>query len=314
MPRRWPGAAVVVIGEGQLRFPATFTERSQNERVSIWYSVPSFFRQVAERGAIDTRNVSDLRLLMYGGEPYSSGALSDLMELLPGVEVKNVYGPAEVNECTNHTIVRASASDAGEDLPEGDLSTGEREVPIGRPWRGVDLRVVDIHDVDVTAGTAGELLVSSPTVMIGYWRRPELNEKVLVPRSDGAPWYRTGDIVVADEDGRLWFKGRRDHQVKVRGVRIELEGVETVLADAPDVIHAVVGPRRPARGCVASRSRCGAEGRRRAGPGRPSPLLYRPAPANRGARHVCRERRTATHTHRQNRPAAHPFSAQRRTT
>ena len=92
----------------------------------------------------------------------------------------------------------------------------------------------------VAPGTPGELWVSAPTVMAGYWRRPDLDERSLQPRAGAPAWYATGDVVVADADGVYWFKGRRDHQVKVRGVRIELEAVESVLTDAPDVLHAVV--------------------------------------------------------------------------
>lgn len=227
-------ATVVVFGEAQLRFPATFTARSQDERVSVWYSVPSLFRQVAERGALETRDLSDLRLVMYGGEPYPAGAVAELMDALPKVEVKNIYGPAEVNECTNHRLDRNAV---GKDA-EGD-------VPIGHAWRDVAVRVVADDGTDVRAGTPGELWISAPTVMQGYWQRPDLDEASLVPRADGPSWYRTGDIVTANDDGQLWFNGRRDHQVKVRGIRIELEAVETVLADAPDVLHAVVGGLGP---------------------------------------------------------------------
>ena len=52
--------------------------------------------------------MSSLRLVMYGGEPYSGGALAELMHALPGVEIENIYGPAEVNECTNHRVVGAA--------------------------------------------------------------------------------------------------------------------------------------------------------------------------------------------------------------
>ena len=101
-------------------------------------------------------------------------------------------------------------------------------------------RVVDEAGRVVAPGTPGELWVSAPTVMAGYWRRPDLDERSLQPRAGAPAWYATGDVVVEDADGVYSFKGRRDHQVKVRGVRIELEAVESVLTDAPDVLHAVV--------------------------------------------------------------------------
>ena len=227
--------AVVVVGEAHLRFPASFTSRSQDERVSVWYFVPSFFRLVTERGALDQRDLSALRLVMYGGEPYAVGALAELAAAVPNAVIENIYGPAEVNECTSHVVTPATL--------QGD------DVPVGLPWHGVDLRVVDELDgdgddrfVDVADGEPGELWVSAPTVMTGYWRRPDLDARSLVLRPGGFPWYRTGDVVVRDPDGTVWFRGRRDHQVKVRGIRLELEAVEAVLTDAPDVVHAVAVP------------------------------------------------------------------------
>lgn len=217
-------AAVVAVSEAQVRFPATLSQRSADERITVWYSVPSLFRQLVERGGLADRDLGSLRHVLYGGEPYPGGALAELHAALPDVLVTNVYGPAEVNECTNHRV----------SLPVDKSG----ETPIGRPWTGVDVIVVD----DDGAETAdGELLVAGPTMMLGYWRRPDLTERAIVQR-DGRRWYRTGDIVQVDDDGVLWFKGRRDNQIKLRGVRLELEAIEGVVGDAPGIAEAVVGP------------------------------------------------------------------------
>lgn len=226
------GAAVVVMDEAHARFPASFTARSAEHQVSVWYSVPALFRQLVARGELASRELGSLRLIMYGGEPYSGAALAELMRALPAVIVKNIYGPAEVNECTNHLVATPPASD--------------EEIPIGRPWDGVDLRVVDDDGRAVPPGQPGELWVAAPTMMAGYWNQPEATAQSL--RVGDRPWYATGDIVVEDEAGCYWFRGRRDHQVKIRGVRIELEAVENVLGDAPDVLHAVVAPVKTADG------------------------------------------------------------------
>ncbi len=227
----YAGAAVVVMSEAHLRMPASFVQRSSAEAVTIWYAVPALLRPVLVRGGLSAESLRSLRLIMFAGEPYPAGPLAELMAALPHVGFENVYGPAEVNECTRHVL-------------EGPPS-GDRGVPIGHPWRGVDVVVMD-DDRAVPPGEAGELWVSAPTLMEGYWHRPDLDAGCLVRRHDGRPsWYRTGDIVVADESGLLWFLGRRDHQIKVRGHRIELEQVENVLAAAPGVIHAVAGSDDP---------------------------------------------------------------------
>ncbi len=221
------GAAAVPMSEAALRMPASLAARCEAERCSVWYAVPFQLRQMTERGALDRRDLSCLRLVVYAGEPFAPGAIAQLWHHVPHVEIVNAYGPAEVNVVTTHRVPVDVAS-----LPE---------VPIGRPWPDVDCRVVDSDGGAVPDGSVGELWVSSPTVMRGYWQRPDLDAGALVPRPDGPSWYRTGDLVVRDPDGLLWFRGRRDDQVKVRGVRIELDAVEGVLADAPGVVHAVVG-------------------------------------------------------------------------
>ena len=189
--------------------------------------MPFLLREVTERGALDQRDLSALRLVVYGGEPYPTGALAELMSALPGVGVVNFYGPAEVNAVTAHWI--------------HDPSSLGDDVPIGRPLPTAEIRLVDDQGVDVPDGTPGELWASAETVMDHYWHRPELDAERLHPRDDGPDWYATGDVAMRDADGTLWFLGRRDHQVKVRGVRLELEAIEAVLTDAPGVAHAVAG-------------------------------------------------------------------------
>lgn len=222
-------AAQVVMGELHMRFPASFATRSSEHDVTVWYGVPFFFNQLAARGGLDRVDLTALRAVLYGGEPYPPGALAELLAVLPPVDVVNVYGPAEVNACTHFHF--ASAADL----------VGHDAVPIGRPWAGAAVTVRDEHGDAVTAGDQGELWVSAATAMRGYWRRDDLTADRTVARSGAPDWYRTGDVVV-ELDGQLVYLGRIDHQVKVRGVRIELEGVETVLTDAPGVAHAVAGP------------------------------------------------------------------------
>ena len=225
------GATVVVMSEPHLQFPASLTQRSAELGVTMWYAVPFLLRSVVERGGLDRRPLPTLRMVLYGGEPYPGASLRRLMEALPGTRVVNVYGPAEVNACTHHHLPDAAA--VGDD------------VPIGRPWEGAEVRVVGEDGHDVPPDQPGELWVSTPTVMDRYWGLDGLTSQRLHPRTDRPPWYATGDIVVQDAEGTLWFRGRRDHQVKIRGVRLELEAVEGVLTDAPAVVHAVAGPLGP---------------------------------------------------------------------
>lgn len=222
------GAAVVVMGELHMKLPASFVTRCAEHRVTLWYGVPFFLNQLVERGGLDRVDLTSLRTLLHAGEPYAPGALGNLVRLLPPVHLVNVYGPAEVNACTHFHF------DTVEEL--GDRTA----VPIGQTWEGADATVRDANGELVDPGDPGELWISAVTRMQGYWGRDDLTGDRTEARPDGTDWYRTGDLVVEDA-GELVYLGRIDHQVKVRGMRIELEGVESVLSDAPGVAHAVAG-------------------------------------------------------------------------
>jgi acyl-coenzyme A synthetase/AMP-(fatty) acid ligase len=117
-------------------------------------------------------------------------------------------------------------------------------LPIGRACSGDTVHVLDETRGPVTRGTEGELWVSGASVMLGYWNRPERTAETLcevaVPGGGVALAYRTGDRVRERPDGALEFLGRRDHQVKTRGYRVELGEVETALLRHPAVAEAVV--------------------------------------------------------------------------
>lgn len=236
------GAAVIVMDEALMRFPASFSQRSAAERVTVWYTVPFFLRQLTARGALDQHDLSSLRWLLYGGEAYSPAALDALLQHLPAdVAISNVYGPAEVNQCTVWSFTR------------DELDVTAADVPLGDAWSGARLAVVDDDGAPVVDGDAGELLVAATTAMTGYWRQPELTDRTFRMRPELGPgrWYSTGDLVRHGEDGLLHYLGRRDHQVKIRGTRVELDGVEAVLGNGPRVLHVVAGPTPTADGIVA---------------------------------------------------------------
>jgi amino acid adenylation domain-containing protein len=213
------GASVVLISEIMLRFPASVSDLIERERVTTWYSVPTILRSLLERGALGERDLMSLRWVLFGGEVFPPAKLRSLMELLPAARFSNVYGPAEVNQCTFHHL----------DEPPG----WDQPVPIGRPWADTQTEIVDADGALLKGAARGELLVRTATAMDGYWDRPNANERAFthVQTAGGlrTSWYRTGDLVERDGDGVLHFLGRVDRQVKVRGVRVELEAVEMEL-------------------------------------------------------------------------------------
>jgi acyl-coenzyme A synthetase/AMP-(fatty) acid ligase len=139
----------------------------------------------------------------------------------------NAYGPTETTVCASYAVI--------------DTSTVG--VPIGRPILNTKLLVLDDRLQAVPIGVVGELFVGGPALARGYMHQPRLTAECFIADpsgASGARMYRTGDRVRWRPDGQLEFVGRRDHQVKVRGHRIELGEVEAALTRHPDVWQAVV--------------------------------------------------------------------------
>ncbi|MCS3781445.1 non-ribosomal peptide synthetase [Tsukamurella ocularis] len=154
----------------------------------------------------------------------------------PGRRLVNAYGPTEATIAVSFARIRP-----GECSP----------VPIGRPVRGMAVRVLDGALRRVGPGVVGELYVSGAAVARGYVGRPGLTASRFVADpygGAGARMYRTGDLVRWLPDGALEYVGRADDQVKLRGVRIELGEVEAALAAVPGVSAAVALVRDGARG------------------------------------------------------------------
>ena len=228
------GGSVLVVPDPVLRFPASVSELIARERVTIWYSVPYLLEQLADRGVLDERDLTPLRWVLFGGESFPHRSLASLMRMLPRTSFSNVYGPAEVNQCTAHLV----------EAPP------DRPVPIGQAWSVASIRVVDPEDhaTEVPVGSPGVLLVASATMMQGYWNRADLTATATSTDADGVRWYVTGDLVRADDHGVMTFLGRVDNQVKLRGFRIELEAVDAALRAAPGVGAATTVVDRPEDG------------------------------------------------------------------
>ena len=175
---------------------------------------------------VDVRpeSLAGVRQLLVGGEALSPPHVRKAIE--HGVPVGNGYGPTE-------GTTFASAH------PRVSLAQTATSIPIGVPISHTYVCVVDDDFDPVPFGVPGELLLGGPGVVRGYQGRPDLTAERFVPDPSGtrpgARLYRTGDIVRQDPDGTLHYIGRQDHQVKIRGHRVELGEVEAALCELPPV-------------------------------------------------------------------------------
>ncbi|OON72931.1 non-ribosomal peptide synthetase [Streptomyces tsukubensis] len=167
--------------------------------------------------------------LVLGGEQLLGESVARWRQGRPRATIVNEYGPTEATVgCMEYRIP------PGAEIPPGP-------VPIGRPRAGTRLRVLDAGLRQVPVGVPGELYVAGTGLARGYVRRPALTAERFVADPygpSGSRMYRTGDLVRRRPDGDLEFVGRTDHQVKIRGHRIELGEVEAALAAHPSVSEA----------------------------------------------------------------------------
>ncbi|HEV2104355.1 MAG TPA: amino acid adenylation domain-containing protein, partial [Candidatus Eisenbacteria bacterium] len=224
------GAAVHPVSPRLAAFPAAVARRWAEERLSVWYCTPSSLVLMLVHGGLEKLDLSALRVLLFAGEVFPVQFLRRLMALAPRARFANLYGPTETNVCTWYEVPAPPADDA--------------PLPIGRACPYDEALVLDERLQPVPPGGAGELWIRGASVMRGYWGRPErtalaLQSVEIAPGVQGHA-YRTGDLVRARPDGNLEFLGRRDHQVKTRGYRVELGEIEARLAAHPAVAEAVV--------------------------------------------------------------------------
>ena len=214
------GATTVIIPDEYMKLPASFSKILVDEKISIVFTVPFVLSQLLFRGTLSQRDLSYLRWIIFGGDTHSTTHIHKLMVLLPHVKFSHMYGPAETNGCTFYNIPSL-------------VDDSDEPIPIGTTCINMEGLVVDEDDMPVAVGESGELLMRGPTLMKGYWNRPELNKKVFYRRTIVEDYeevfYRTGDMVEILHDGNYKFLGRKDRQIKTRGYRVELDEIETTL-------------------------------------------------------------------------------------
>ncbi|MDG2122155.1 MAG: amino acid adenylation domain-containing protein [Verrucomicrobiales bacterium] len=223
-------ATTVIVPDAYTKLPASLAQLVAKEKLTIWYSVPLALNQLLSSGVLDSLNYSKLRWVLFGGEPIATKTLRGLMGHWQDTRFSNVYGPAEINQCSFFHFSGSSNCQAWQD---------NNTVPLGEIWPDSEGLILDSQDRVLTSRATGELVVHSPTMMRGYWRRPDLDTGAFYEGKtiDGRRnrYYRTGDIVRRDDRGQLAFVGRKDRQVKIRGYRVELDEIELALTSHPSV-------------------------------------------------------------------------------
>jgi amino acid adenylation domain-containing protein/non-ribosomal peptide synthase protein (TIGR01720 family)/FkbM family methyltransferase len=196
--------------------------------------VPSHLE--ALRGSPRGRRLAPRRQLVLGGEACRDELVDEVKKGAPECVVFNHYGPTEATVgVLTHRVKRANHE------------PGVRSIPLGRPIANTEIYLLDLHGNPVPAGIPGELHIGGASLARGYLGRPEWTAERFVPDPfgdrSGGRLYRTGDLCRFDAAGDVEFLGRGDHQIKLRGYRIEMGEIEAVIRSAPGVLQTLVVPR-----------------------------------------------------------------------
>ena len=217
------GATLVL--EKSFAFPQAIFERIRTEKVTGFPLVPTMAALILQMRDLEPGFLPSLRYISNTAAALPPAHIARLRELLPGVRVYSMYGLTECKRCTY--------------LPPEELDRRPGSVGIAIP--NTEALVVDDEGNRVPPGVAGELVIRGPHVMQGYWRNDAATTQMLRPGPHA--WEKrlpTGDLFRTDEDGFLYFVGRKDDIIKTRGEKVAPKEVETVLHAHPGIAEAVV--------------------------------------------------------------------------
>ncbi|TMR92803.1 non-ribosomal peptide synthetase [Nonomuraea basaltis] len=210
----WPlitGATMVIARPGGHRDTAYLRDLIKTEDITTAHFVPSMLQAFLEE-----EDIQPPPRIICSGEALPPGLD------LPGLH--NLYGPTE----------------AAVDVSWHPCQPGETVVPIGRPIHNTTLHVLDRHLREVPVGTPGELYIGGVQLARGYLGKPALTAERFLPAPNGQRLYKTGDLARWLPTAELEYLGRTDHQVKIRGMRVEPGEVEAALRAQPGVRDAAV--------------------------------------------------------------------------
>ncbi|MFB7807354.1 non-ribosomal peptide synthetase [Streptomyces virginiae] len=229
------GGRLVVLRPGGERDPHHLLSVIADQRVTFTYLVSSMLDVLLEIAG-DSGRLDSLRHVWCGGEVLTP-ELYERFRTRLGIPMYHGYGPAETTIGVSHVIYRGAAQ---------RLSTS-----IGRANPNTQLYVLDDELCPVPVGVGGELYVGGFLLGRGYAGAPGLTASRFVANpfaGDGSRLYRTGDLARYTPDGTLDFLGRADNQIKIRGMRLEIEDVEAGLAEHPGVRHTCVVAKKNTAG------------------------------------------------------------------
>ena len=223
MAFKFGGTAVL---EKSFVFPHHVLMRMKEEKATGFPIVPAIANILLRLKNLKKYKLSTLRYITNTAQKLPKKTIFGLMEAFPHVRIYSMYG---LTECKRVTY-----------LPPEKLK--DKPESVGKAMPNTEAFIVDEQGNRITKpGVVGELVVQGPNVMVGYWNNPEETDKVIRPGANlGDRWLYSGDLFTMDEDGDLYFFGRKDDMIKTAGEKVSPKEIENVLYDIEDVLEAAV--------------------------------------------------------------------------
>jgi long-chain acyl-CoA synthetase len=215
-----------VILEKGFVFPEQIIKIVTREKVTGWPIVPTMAAILLRLKNINRHDFSSLKYITSTGQVLPSGHITRLRAIFPGVKIYSMYG---LTECKRVSY-----------LPPEEID--KRPGSVGKGMPNTQVYLIDDEGEKISKpGKSGELVVRGSNVMKGYWNLPIETEKALRPgHYPGEKILYTGDLFKLDQEGYLYFLGRKDDIIKTSGHMVSPKEVENVLCEIEDVIEAAV--------------------------------------------------------------------------
>ncbi|MCX6584319.1 MAG: condensation domain-containing protein, partial [Candidatus Aminicenantes bacterium] len=234
------GGRLVIIPRSTTLDPGEFLQVLKQQQVTVLNQTPSAFYNLMYEELKQGWKELNIRYVIFGGEALQPGKLSEWQKRYPGTLLVNMFGITETTVHVTYQEIGAAEIEAG-------ISN------IGKPIPTLGAYIMDENRRLMPSGASGELCVGGEGVARGYLNRPELTAEKFVanPYKTGDRVYRSGDlarIIPGDQAGQMEYLGRIDHQVQIRGFRVELGEIESLLLKHEHIRDAVVVDRSDEEG------------------------------------------------------------------
>src|SRR5215469_5250352 len=217
------GGRTLIVEQETILDAKHFIDKIVEGRVNVVQVVPSYLEVLVSYLAQHSRELPDLRCVSVTGEALKKELVQRWFAAQPAIKLVNAYGLTETSDDTNHEVM--------------DRVPDPERVPLGRPINNVSVYIVNEHLALVPLGAPGEIVFSGVCVGRGYINDPERTRRAFMtdPHRASHRLYRSGDYGRWLPEGKVEYLGRRDHQVKISGFRIEIGEIENTLLRVPGV-------------------------------------------------------------------------------